>query len=115
MALKIVTIVKNPKRKRKLKKKRVKIIRKRVKKVRKTPKKKTRVICAKKNPPTRKRHETIIVGYTAKGKRLYYTGNGFNKLRDVAQKFPGDRAKLEAKRILPWLPHQIYGIRVETY
>lgn len=76
--------------------------------------KKRKVIRARKNPP----HKTIIVGFTShhrepRGKRYYYTGDGFNRLRSRAKVFAGDGARFEAKRILPVLPKEIYGITVE--
>lgn len=80
-----------------------------------------KILRAKKNPPVRKLHETIIVGYShyhdwdkPNSKRYYFNGEGFTRKRSEAKIFSGDGAKLEAKRMLQYLPQGIYAIRVET-
>ena len=79
----------------------------------------------KKNPIKRKRHETIITAFvinrgdrkTHKKAVRYYLakeGNRFSRFRNEAKIFPGDAGKLEAKRILPYLPPNIERIQVES-
>lgn len=105
--LTIVALDKNPK----LKKHKTRKIRKRI--IKRT--KNCTVVRIKKNPAARKKHLTVIVGYgRTKGKRTYFTGTGFSKLRAEAKKFSGDAARHEARRILPMLPNAIYGIKVEN-
>lgn len=113
-----IVLIENPKRKKRMTVKR-----------KAKAKRKRKVICAKKNPPgiarparmTRKRHETIIVGYSTypgpdynKPKRWFYDGVGFTRKKEKAMRFAGDGAKAEAKRIQYQLPREIYAIRVET-
>ena len=113
--MRIIKIGKNPKKR--IAKKKIK----RAKKARKIMRKKSRIARIKKNPAPHKRIETMIVGFIGEGKkrshrrmkRMYYTGRGFMRDRKHAKIFPGDAAKLEAKRIVNSLPYQIEHIAVE--
>lgn len=116
MGLRIIEIGKNPIKKRR-KKKRARVIKRRVmKKVRRIKRKK--IVRLRKNPPARKKHETMISGLIRtdrrkKFKTVYFTGTGFSRKKDDAKCFAGSAAKHEARRILPILPPQIYSISVE--
>jgi hypothetical protein len=111
------TIAKNIKRERrrgKSQKQSVAIALSEARKTCRSKKLKRKLIRTKKNPEKRK--STIIIGYARKGKRAkryYFTGTGFSSNYYDTKIFPGEGAKLEAKRILHRLPQAIYSIRVE--
>lgn len=122
--LKIIKIEKNPRRKKTKKKRAVKCkhrgltktekksLRKKVRLLTKIEKK----ILARKNPPVKRRHETIIAGLVKVGKkykRFYFTGKGFSRDRGDAKVYPGSLGKVEAQRILPMLPARIERLYVE--
>lgn len=119
MGLKIISTRKNPRIRKKLRRGK---LRKKKFVTAKPRKRRRRIIRVRKNMtrPRLPRHETMIVGFLRGsggkigGTRVYFTGTGFSRKRQDTKIFPGDGAKSEAKRILPILPRQLYGIQVQT-
>lgn len=67
--------------------------------------------------PARKKHQTMIIGMVKmrdkKYKRAFYTGRGFSFKREDAKIFPGDGARMEAKKISNCLPPRVHTLYME--
>lgn len=61
---------------------------------------------------------SVIVGFIKKGpkkvKRYYFTGENFSTDKKFSKQYSLGDANTIAKKILPRLPHEIYGIKVEN-